>query len=231
MSEESVTALVVFDLAGTTVHDGGEVVGAFTAALAEHGIALTAARLAEVRGSSKRSAIRHFFPEGPGGDDAAIAAYGAFRAQLRDRYAAGARPVAGARDVFERLRSAGIRVALNTGFDREITALLLESLGWGAGVVDAVVSGDDVPEGRPAPWMIFRAMELTRTPSVHEVACVGDTALDLQAGYNAGVRWNIGVLSGAHDAGRLAQAPHTHLTPSVAELPAFRGPGGGPWRS
>ena len=92
--------------------------------------------------------------------------------------------------------------------------------------MDAVVCGDDVAEGRPAPYMIFRAMELTRTASVHHVANVGDTTLDLLAGHHAGVRWNIGVLSGAHDAARLAGAPHTHLAASVAVLPAFRGPGG-----
>jgi phosphoglycolate phosphatase-like HAD superfamily hydrolase len=47
---------------------------------------------------------------------------------------------------------------------------------------------------------------------------VGDTALDLQAGFNAGVGWNIGVLSGAHDRETLAAAPHTHLIASVAAL-------------
>jgi len=50
------------------------------------------------------------------------------------------------------------------------------------------------------------------------VACVGDTTLDLLAGHNAGVRWNIGVLSGAHGRPALEGAPHTHLLPSVADL-------------
>jgi len=66
--------------------------------------------------------------------------------------------------------------------------------------------------------MIFRAMEATGTIGVHQVATVGDTRLDLDAGHNAGVRWNIGVLSGAHDRQRLEQAPHTHLMPSIAGL-------------
>lgn len=231
MNDGPVTSLVVFDLAGTTVHDGGEVASAFAAALAGYGISVTPQRLAPLRGASKRSAIRGFFPGGAKGDADAAAAYAAFRDELRSRYLAGARPVDGARAAFERLRGEGIRVALNTGFDREITALLLEALGWREGVVDTVVCGDDVPAGRPAPWMIFLAMQRTGASSVHEVANVGDTALDLRAGYHAGVRWNIGVLSGAHDAVRLAQEPHTHLTDSVAALPAFRGPGGGRWRS
>jgi mannose-6-phosphate isomerase-like protein (cupin superfamily) len=45
--------------------------------------------------------------------------------------------------------------------------------------------------------------------------------LDLQAGYNAGVRWNIGVLSGAHSREQLERERHTHLLASVAELPSI----------
>jgi phosphoglycolate phosphatase-like HAD superfamily hydrolase len=43
--------------------------------------------------------------------------------------------------------------------------------------------------------------------------------LDLRAGHNAGVRYNIGVLSGAHKRDQLQREPHTHLLQSVAELP------------
>jgi phosphoglycolate phosphatase-like HAD superfamily hydrolase len=60
-------------------------------------------------------------------------------------------------------------------------------------------------------------METAGASSVHRVANVGDTILDLLAGYNAGVRWNIGVLSGAHDRQLLESVPHTHLLPSVAD--------------
>jgi phosphoglycolate phosphatase-like HAD superfamily hydrolase len=50
-------ALVVFDLAGTTVRDGGQVPEAFTAALKDHDIEVTPERLNRVRGFSKREAI------------------------------------------------------------------------------------------------------------------------------------------------------------------------------
>ena len=64
-------------------------------------------------------------------------------------------------------------------------------------------------------------MERTNVHSVHEVLNVGDTDLDLRAGSNAGVRWNVGVLTGAHDRETLSRAPHTHLLESVADLPAL----------
>jgi phosphonatase-like hydrolase len=129
----------------------------------------------------------------------------------------GVGPIGRAEEVFHHFRDRGIRVVLNTGFDRDITSLLLDSLNW-RHAVDAVVCGDDVQHGRPAPDLIFGAMEVTGITSVADVANVGDTTLDLQAGHNAGVRWNIGVLSGAHNRDQMERAPHTHLLLSVADL-------------
>jgi phosphonatase-like hydrolase len=216
--------LVVFDLAGTTVKDKGQVTAAFTAALAEHGIVVTTGQLSSVRGSSKRQAVLHFIPEGPERERRAEAVYGSFRQHLSERYGTlGIEPVDGAEQIFRWLRARGVRVALNTGFDRDLTELLLAALGWGAGIVDALVCGDEVEQGRPAPYLIFHAMEATRIYSVHQVANVGDTVLDLQAGHNAGVRWNVGVLSGAHDRQLMEQAPHTHLLESIKALPSCFG--------
>ena len=214
--------LVVFDLAGTTVEDRGQVPGAFTTALAEHGIEVTREQVNSVRGASKRQALLHFIPAGPAQVRLAEEVYASFREHLARRYSSeGVRPMPGAAEVFSLLRRRGVRVALNTGFDRETTALLLDALGWADGIVDAVVCGDDVTQGRPAPYLIFRAMEAAGASDVHRVANVGDTILDLQAGYNAGVRWNVGVLSGAHDRQKLESAPYTHLIQSIAELPSL----------
>jgi phosphonatase-like hydrolase len=212
--------LVVLDMAGTTVHDGGEVPAAFRSALAAHGVAVTDDELAGVRGASKREVIRTLVARHQLDAPPALAeeVYAQFRAALAERYGAGVRAVEGVEDVFDWLRRRNVRIALNTGFDRSITDLLLDALGWRE-VVDAVVCGDEVREGRPAPWLIFRAMEAAGATSVHRVMSGGDTALDLRAGWNAGVGWNVGVTSGAHPRERLERAPHTHLIESVASLP------------
>ena len=86
-------------------------------------------------------------------------------------------------------------------------------------VADALVCGDDVKIGRPAPYMIFRSMELTGVASVHEVLAVGDTVSDLQSAYNAGVAMGVAVLNGSHKKEQLEREPHTHLIASIAELP------------
>lgn len=211
--------LVVFDLAGTTVKDKGQVVNAFAAALKEHKIEFTSEQLNSVRGSSKRQAVLSFIPEGADRARRAELVYSSFREQLAVRFRdEGIEPVDGAEQIFRQLKEQGVRVALNTGFDRDITELLLTALNWKEAVVDAVICGDEVRRGRPAPYLIFHAMEATGTTSVQGVANVGDTVLDLQAGHNAGVLWNIGLLSGAHDRQQLERAPHTHLLQSVAEL-------------
>jgi phosphoglycolate phosphatase-like HAD superfamily hydrolase len=84
--------------------------------------------------------------------------------------------------------------------------------------VDAVVCGDDVTNGRPAPDMILLAMRLTGVENPALVANVGDTISDLESAARAGVRWNVGVLSGAHAREALERAPHTNIIQSVGNL-------------
>ena len=220
-------ALVIFDLAGTTVEDRGQVPGAFAAALAANGITITADDIGRVRGASKRQAIRNLLPPNLRGDAegrrafdaAADRIYADFSRNLLEAYARqGVRSITGADRVIRHLRERGIKVAFTTGFDRDITMFLLSSLGWTGDTVDAVVCGDDVENGRPAPDLIRRAMNRAGVDDASRVANVGDTTLDLESAARAGVCWNIGVLSGAHTREALARAPHTAIIESVADL-------------
>ncbi|MBV8518344.1 MAG: phosphonatase-like hydrolase [Acidobacteria bacterium] len=210
--------LVVFDVAGTTVSDGGGVPEAFRLALTRNGVPFDADALGAVRGRSKRDAFAALVPDDP---ERAAAAHASFRTALAELVREGTmRAMADAEHVFAALRGRGIRVALNTGFDRETIALLLDALRWNE-LVDAVVCDDDVPAGRPAPYMIFRAMEATRTESVAEVACIGDTRADLYAAYNAAAGWSIGVTTGADRRELLQSAPHTAIVDSLTDALAL----------
>jgi phosphonatase-like hydrolase len=214
-------ALVVFDMAGTTIEDSGQVPEAFTAVLRKHGIEISAESLGAVRGASKRDAIRHFVVKHHTGNVEALTEeiFNDFRDYLSQLFkAGGVRPIKGAAKTFDWLRGRGIRIALTTGFDRLTTDLIIDAVGWGSGVADTIVCGDDVAQGRPAPDLIFRAMKNTGVASARQVMCVGDTVLDLQAGRNAGARYVVGVLSGAHGKAQLEKEPHTHLIASVAAL-------------
>jgi phosphonatase-like hydrolase len=221
--------LVVFDMAGTTVEGSDDVAGAFSEALRENEIPFSGEELGAWRGASKREVVRHFVEreygaEKPGTRERVERAYSDFRRLLEARYAdGGARAIEGAEETFEWLKEKGVRVALTTGFYREVTDLILRSLGWDGGAVDASVCGDDAARGRPAPYMVFRAMELTGAEDVRRVAVVGDTPLDLRAGANAGAGRVVGVLTGGAGIEALGKEQHTHLLPSVAELPALFG--------
>ena len=220
--------LVVTDLMGTTLRDDGAVLPAYHAAFAECAIPFTEEELAAKRGAHKLSLFTEFAARRYPADDAAkraAAALEIFEKQLRHFLASGGgNPIEGAEDAVSRLRQAGIKVALTSGFDRGLIADIVKHCGWGE-LFDAVVYPDEVPAGRPAPYLIFQAMQKTRVEPVKRVATIGDTVLDLQAGTNAGAGWVIGVLSGAADGAILGRTPHTHLLPSIAELPALLGIG------
>lgn len=215
--------LVVSDMAGTCVHDGGEVEAAFRSALADHGIEASVSQISAVRGASKREAIARLTLPKYGNDAARVeAVYASFKAHLQHVFTREAQPVAGAPEAFAWLRQQGIRLVLNTGFDRDIARLLMNALHWNE-VADALVCGDDVNVGRPAPYMIFRSMELTGVVNVREVLVVGDTVSDLQSAHNAGVAMGVAVLNGAHRRAALEAQPHTHLLASIADLPSLLG--------
>src|SRR6185436_19478002 len=108
----------------------------------------------------KRQAVFDLMPESANRSQRAEEAYTEFKRDLARRFREGVKPMPGAAATFAWLRQKQIRVALNTGFDREITDLLTSALGWQDGVVDCVVCGDEVRRGRPSPLLIFRCMEL-----------------------------------------------------------------------
>ena len=66
--------------------------------------------------------------------------------------------------------------------------------------VDNLVTPDQVPAGRPYPYMIYKNMIDLAVPSVDEVVKVGDTITDIKEGLNAKV-WTIGVISGSNEMG------------------------------
>jgi phosphonatase-like hydrolase len=123
-------------------------------------------------------------------------------------------------DVFARLKEAGLRIALDTGFSRPIADAILERLRWrDSTLLDATVTSDEVAQGRPHPDLLFKAMERTGVKSAQAVAKVGDTPADLREGAAASSGLNIGVTNGSHTAKELEPHPHTHLIPDLRQLP------------
>ncbi len=214
--------LAALDMAGTTVADEGAVEEAFQAAL--DAVGLVAGDLMDDPGAYIRRTMGQskiaVFTELLGGDrhraEEANVAFEAAFDQAVDRGEVIALP--GSEDVFAALRAGGVRLCLTTGFSPSTRDRIIDTLGWG-GLVDLALSPADAGRGRPWPDMILTAVLRLRIDDVAEVAVAGDTTSDLLAGTRAGASLVAGVLTGAHTAEELAEAPHTHLLGSIRELP------------
>jgi phosphonatase-like hydrolase len=215
--------LVVLDMAGTTVHDPDAVGVAFRGALAALGITPAPAEVTAAMGLPKPVAVRMLLEKaGRTPDEAEVRAVHAdFVTRMKDYYttAPEVREIAGASALIARLRGVGIKVALNTGFSRDITDILLTRLNWHPPTgCDAVLCSDEMQRGRPHPDMVLELMRKLGVSDPKKVAKVGDTGADLGEGTNAGCAIVIGVTTGTHTAEQLRGYPHTHIAHSLAEV-------------
>ncbi|WP_328621389.1 phosphonatase-like hydrolase [Streptomyces sp. NBC_00354] len=218
--------LVVLDMAGTTVADGGLVERAFERAAeridVEPGNADHAAKLQYVRdtmGESKISVFRHLF----GTEEMAQRANAAFEEAYGELVDGGLiAPVPGARQAIEKLRADGRTVVLTTGFARVTQDAILDALGW-QGLADLTLCPADAGgRGRPYPDMVLAAFLRTgAADDVREVVVAGDTAYDMLSGRRSGAGIVAGVLTGAHDLAALTEHGATHVLESIAELPSI----------
>jgi phosphoglycolate phosphatase len=186
------------DMAGTTVADDGTVMEAFTAAITEQNLSEAAydQAMADVKSTMGQSKIE-VFRDILGDEASARKANEAFE----DHYAAGVRRGAisglpGAQDTITRLRDAGVRVCLATGFSPATRDAILDALGWGD-LIDLALSPADAGRGRPWPDLPLTALLRLRGGGVGELAVAGDTASDIESGLRAGAAIVAGVLTGA----------------------------------
>jgi phosphoglycolate phosphatase len=209
------------DMAGTTVADDGLVVTAFEAAatavgVAESGVEREQARryVLDTMGQSKISVFRALF----GTEELAQRANAAFERAYDDLIDEGrATPIDGAAQAITRLRDAGIRVALTTGFSATTQEKLLAALGWQS-LADLVIAPGDGVRGRPYPDLILTALMRLEIDSVFNIASLGDTSSDIESALRAGASIVAGTLTGAHNEQQLRDAGATHVVASVTDF-------------
>ena len=103
-----------------------------------------------------------------------------------------AEPIPGMIEATVELRKRGIKIGSTTGYLRAMMATLAPIAAAHGYHPDCIVCPDDVPAGRPAPWMCFmNAMRLEVYPMAALIK-VGDTPVDIEEGLNVGM-WTIGV--------------------------------------
>ncbi|MGN9794149.1 HAD family hydrolase [Streptomyces sp. OZ13] len=213
--------LVVLDMAGTTVADGGLVEKAFRLAAERLGEdpATMIDHVRATMGESKISVFRHLLGDGTRAQQANAAFEQAYGELVDGGHIA---PVPGAAEAIARLQGQGRTVVLTTGFARVTQDAILAALGWQDLVPLTLCPADAGGRGRPHPDMVLGAF--LRTGAVDDVrrtVVAGDTSYDMLSGVRAGAGVVAGVLTGAHGAPALRAAGATHVIGSVAELPGL----------
>jgi phosphoglycolate phosphatase len=217
-------ALVVLDLAGTTVADPGLTEIAYTSALhapdAGPGDPELQRMLDHVRatmGEPVDSVLRHLLDDNARAQ-AGLKSFDACYAEFADAGRLVALP--GAAHAIGSLRESGIRVALTTGFSPTTRDCILHALGW-QDIADLTVCAD---ESQPNSTLAAAAALDVAAPAL--IATVGDTAFDMRCGRQAGGTFVAGVLTGAHDGRTLQAAGASHLLQAAMSLPEFITPAG-----
>ena len=245
---------VILDWAGTTQDHGSLApVGAFVQAFEKFGVGITMAQARGPMGIYKLDHIRAIAVEptvaaewqrvhgAPCTESDVQAIYRALVPIQEAVLPQFCDLIAGTVEVMAEIRTRGYRIGSTTGYPRSVGEIAAREAARRGYEPDAMVCADEVPAGRPEPWMLLRAMEALRVFPPHAVVKVGDTKADIDEGVNAGT-WTVGVtrtgtyvglsvdelaqLSAAKRASRIRDASEIlrrqgahYLVESIAELP------------
>lgn len=221
--------LCVFDMAGTTINENNlvykTVLQAIQQVLQQNNINATLdldTCLELGAGKEKSQAIKDILTKVLD-DKSQIEpftqqAFGIFKATLATAYTPDTvAAFNGMENLFKQLKNQNKYVVLNTGYDRKTAEKILSILDWQVGKqIDALITADDVTNGRPAPDMIQMAMRQFDIADPSQVLKAGDSGIDILEGKNANCGLTIGVLTGAQTQEQLqAYDPDLILTALV----------------
>lgn len=208
---------VILDWAGTAVDHGCRgPVAVFLRAFGRFGIEPTIAEARGPMGMEKREhvetmlampRIAELWKKTTGKeprDEDVEAVFRAVRELMPHTLADFAEPVPGLTEAIAALRQKGIKIGSCTGYSREMMRELLPIAERHGYKPDCLVTADEVPNGRPWPWMCWQnCMKLGVFPP-EAVVKVGDTVADVREGINAG-HWSVAVTRTSNAIGLDAQ--------------------------
>lgn len=190
---------VILDWAGTAVDHGCRgPVAVFTRAFERFGLSPTTEEVRAPMGREKREHVAAMLAmprlaalwkekNGHAPDDADVSAvFGAVSELMPATLADYAEPVPGCVEAMARLREMGVKVGSCTGYSRAMMENLLPRAAAVGYVPDCVVAADEVPAGRPWPWMCQQNCREMGVFPPEGVIKVGDTVADIEEGLNAG---------------------------------------------
>lgn len=178
---------VLLDLDGTLVDSAEDLRDALNEILAGEGLRpVTGEEVRAMIGDGVLKLVERGLAR-TGGDPAGAAALApAFLGAYEPRASRKTTLYPGVLDTLRALRTAGLRLAVVTNKPEAATRQILDALGL-AGLIEAVVGGDTLPERKPHPAPVTAALRaLAAAPEA--AVMVGDNHHDVEAGHGAGLK-------------------------------------------
>jgi phosphoglycolate phosphatase len=181
---------VVFDLDGTLVETLPDIADALNRALAERGIPhLPHEETRLMIGAGARVLVERALEARDLGGDTGLVddCYARFLHHYEAVPAAKSEPFPGVCNALDALAAAGCGLGVCTNKPHGLTLTILEALGLAGYFGEAVLGGDALPVHKPDGEHLLAVLDrLGAAP--HEAVMVGDSATDVAAARNAGVR-------------------------------------------
>ena len=204
---------VIFDWAGTVVDYGCFApVAAFIESFNAIDVPVSAAetraymgltKLEEIRALFNLEHVRCKFREKFGRDyneEDVQGRYKDFQQILYNTLGQYASPLPGVVETVGQLRKQGIKIGSTTGYTRKMMDIVIPAAEKQGYKADHCVTSDNLPGGRPNPYMIYQNMIDLAVPSVDYVVKCGDTIADIREGVNAKVK-SVGIILGSNEMG------------------------------
>lgn len=190
---------LILDWAGTTIDYGSLApVRVFRQVFSQFGIEITENEARGPMGKAKRGHIADvlFLPRisgiwtsikgTPPTERDVQAIYEDFLPLQKKILAESSKVIPGIPKAIDWCRSHGLKIGSTTGYTRELMEVVIPEAANGGYSPDVVVCSDEVSEGRPKPWLNFRAAELLGIFPMTQILVVDDTPLGILAGKYAG---------------------------------------------
>ena len=201
MFKKSLTKMLICDMAGTIIQENGIVYKTLFDSIKKFKPDLKMSQIDDFHGYNKSEVIKHFLYTESGYNDPSLLrkTIRLFNTNLKYNYLNNYSDITLIHpdlfQYFNELRKDNIKIALNTGYNKEIQDILIYKLNLKY-CIDDYISSSEVNMGRPAPHMIFDLMDRNNIIRPEQVIKIGDTRVDILEGKNAGCK-TVGVLSGA----------------------------------
>ncbi len=113
--------------------------------------------------------------------------------------------IPGVVEAVDAFREAGLKIGSSTGYTRAMMEVVAPEAAKQGYRPDTLVCDDEVPAGRPAPWLAFRNLERLGIYPPEAAVKIGDTRADMAEGLNGGL-WTIGLAATGNEMGLSLEA-------------------------